>query len=357
MLMLLSLVYIVLRRLLRVIVGSSPSTEVEKDVEILVLRHQLKVLGRPARRPPFRRIDRMLLAAAGRLLPRSSWGSFLVTPQTLLRWHRELARRKWTFRKRRPGRPGLEADLKELILRMARENPRWGYVRIQGELRKLGYRVSATAIRCLLRREGLGPVPRRSGPTWSEFLRQQAAGILACDFFTVETVWLRTLYVFFFIELGTRRIHLGGVTARPNQLWVTQRARELTADLREGRRWRFLLRDRDAKYVAGFDEVFRAEGIEAIRTPIRAPRANAFAERWVRTARRECLDHLLILGRQHLERVLEEFVEHYNRERPHRGLHLATPAGQVPGVPNGAGGIACRRRLGGLLREYHRVAA
>jgi transposase len=178
--------------------------------EIAVLRHQLRVLRRQVARPRFRRVDRAFLAAAARILPGDRWASFLVTPQTLLRWHRELVRRKWTYkRKGRPGRPPIDSEVRDLVLRLARENPRWGYLRIQGELRKVGVRVGATTIRRVLRAYGLGPAPRRAGPTWAEFLRAQAHGILASDFFTVETIRLKTLYVLFFIELSTRRVSVG----------------------------------------------------------------------------------------------------------------------------------------------------
>jgi hypothetical protein len=233
----------------------------------------------------------------------------VVRPQTLLRWHRELVRRKWTYRHRSPGgRPQVAAEVQELILRMGRENPRWGCLRIKGELAKLGIRVSATAIRTLLRRNGLGPAPRRAGPTWSEFLRGQARGILAVDFFTVETAWLRTLYVFFAIELRTRQVHLAGATRHPNALWVTQQARNLSVHLAERGSFRFLIRDRDSKHTSSFDAVFTADGARVVLTPFRCPRANAFAERWVRTVRRECLDWTLVLGRRHLEQVLREYV-------------------------------------------------
>jgi putative transposase len=241
-------------------------------------------------RPCLRRRDRLLMAAISRVLPRPRLSSFVVSPQTLLRWHRELVRRKWTHRRNATGgRPPLADDVRELILRMGRENPRWGCVRIKGELAKLGIRVSASAIRALLRRQGLGPAPRRGGPTWAEFLRNQARGILATDFFTVETIWLRTLYVSFVIELHTRHVHLAGVTAHPDSGWVTQAARNLSWELLGRGGFRYLIRDRDSKYTRGFDAVFAADGIEAILTPVRAPRANAFAERWVRTVRGECL--------------------------------------------------------------------
>lgn len=240
--------------------------------------------------------DRLFLAAASQLLPRVAWSSFLVAPLTLLRWHCELVRRKWTYRHRpATGRPPLAQEVRELILRMAGENPRWGYLRIKGELQKLGIRVGATTIRNLLRREGLGPAPRRDCPTWGEFLRRQAAGILACDFFTVETLLLKTYYVLFFIEVHTRRVHVAGVTAHPDSAWVTQQARNLAAERDEpAARARFLIRDRDSKFSGPFDGVFRAEGVEPVVTPFRAPRANASAERWVRTVRAEYLDWMLI---------------------------------------------------------------
>jgi putative transposase len=239
------LLYAILRRWVRVLGGRSNERGLE--IENAVLRHQLAVLRRGVNRPRLRRLDRVFMAAASRLLPRERWSSFLVTPQTLLQWHRELMRRKWTHGNRSvPGRPSVDPELRDLVIRMGRENPRWGTLRIQGELRKLGLRLGATTIRTILRRAGVGPAPRRDGPTWTEFLRSQAEAIWACDFFTVETVWLRTLYVLFFIELGSRRVHLAGVTAHPNSAWVTQQARNLALDGRL-ENVRFLIRDRDAK--------------------------------------------------------------------------------------------------------------
>jgi len=291
-----------------------------------VLRHQVAVLRRGVRRP---RLNRILMAAASRVLPRERWSSFLANPQTLLRWHRELVRRKWTFRRSRaPGRPPVDTEVRDLVVRMGRENPRWGCIRIQGELRKLGIRVGATTIRSILRAAGVGPAPRRNGPSWSEFLRAQAEGIWACDFFTVETAWLRTLYVLLFIELGSRRVHLAGVTAHPDSVWVTQQARNLAIAGRLDN-VSYLVRDRDAKSTRSFDGVLRTEDVRVIRTPVRAPRANAVAERWVRTARSECLDRTLVLSRRHLQRVVRRYVDHYNHERPHRGLQLETPT-QTP---------------------------
>src|SRR6266487_440779 len=221
-----------------------------KDLEILVLRQQLTVLRRQVPHPRLEPADRALLAAISRRLPRSSWSCFLVTPDTLRRWHRRLVAGAWTYPHRRPGRPPLDEHVQQLIVRLARENPRWGYQRIKGELLRLGMAASATAIQATLRRHGLDPAPRRAGSgTWRAFLRQQAAGIVAWDFVTVDTVWLKRLYVLVFIELDTRRVHLAGVTANPNSAWVIQQARNLLLTLDErGRQVRFLVRDRDAKF-------------------------------------------------------------------------------------------------------------
>src|SRR5438067_2173785 len=224
-----------------------------------------------------------------------------------------LGRGGWCYRSRRLRRRPLDPAVRELVLRLGRENPRWGCVRIQGELRKLGIWVGATTIRSILRRSGVGPVPRRTGPSWAEFLRAQANGILACDFFTVETAWLRTLYVLFWIEHGSRRVHLAGVTANPDCPWVSQQARNLAIDERL-EDMGFLIHDRDTKFCGSFDAIVRSEGVQVIETPLRAPRANAVAERWVRTVRNECLDHLLVLGRRHLEQILRAYLAHYNGE-------------------------------------------
>jgi putative transposase len=239
----------------------------------------------------------------------------------------ELVARKWTYRKSgKPGRPPLDPSAVEAVVRLARENPRWGYMRIQGELHKLGIRVGTSTVQRILKAHGLAPAPRRDGPSWSEFLRAQANGIIACDFFTVETVWLKTLYVLFFIELSGRKVHLAGVTTHPDSAWVTQQARNLTIVLDDDSAPpRFLIHDRDSKFCGPFDEVFAAGGMKVIRTPHRAPRANAFAERWVLTVRTECLDWILVRSRRHLERVLRDYIEHYVRARPHRGLDLKTP--------------------------------
>jgi transposase InsO family protein len=279
----------------------------------------------------------------------------IVTPQTLLRWHRELVRRRWTQSNRPSGRPPVERRVRELVLRLARENPRWGYPRISGELLKLGVRVSPSTVRRLLLAAGLEPAPRRTVPSWREFLRQQASSTLACDFFTVETLTLRRYYVLFFIELGSRRVHLAGCTTNPTGGWVTQQARNLsfTGVLEQTR---FLIHDRDSKFSHAFDEVFRSEGINVIRTPIRAPQANAYAERFIRTVRGECLDWLLIFGRRHLEHVLSIYVTHYNRDRPHRALALVPPEALSGGDPPVATTIERHDLLGGLIHEYRAAA-
>ncbi len=255
-------------------------------------------------------------------------------------------------------------------MRLAEENPRWGYRRIQGELLKLGVRLAASTIASIMKERGLGPAPRRKGPTWRQFLRAQAKGIVATDFFTVDTLMLKRLYVLFFIELGRRRLWVTGVTQHPNRPWVTQQARNVTGDLKgQGIEVKFLLRDRDTKYIATFDTVFAAEGAQILRTPFRTPNANAYGERFVRTVRTECLDHLLIMNARHLEQVLRSYAGHYNGHRPHQGIsqqipareQLATPRALLPADPI----RSCRchphrvrrhDRLGGLIHEYERVA-
>ena len=322
-----------------------------KDAEFLVLRHQLAVLRRQGTRPRFSWSDRALIATLAKLVPRERWAAFLVTPETILRWHRALVRRRWSYPDRRPGRPPLPQETIELIVRLARENPRWGYLRIVGELKKLGVAVSKGSVANVLRHHGLPPVPRRAGPTWAEFLRAQAKGIVATDFFHVDSVMLRRYYVLFVIEVETRVVHMLGVTTNPSGPWATQVARNFCSDLEEkGQRFRFLIRDRDSKFTSGFDPIFASIGVEAIKAPVKSPRANAFAERFVRTIRTECLDRLLILSRRHLEATVNEYLRHYNQARPHRSLHLAQP---IPRPAPPAGNTINRRDvLGGIIHEY-----
>ncbi len=358
-LMVFGLLYALARFLVDILLVGNQS-EIRLRAEVLALRHQLRVLERHVGRARWRPADRLLLATLSRTLSRRGWRSLLPRPETLLRWHRELVRWKWAAFGNRPlrDRPR-RRELHELILRLAQENPRWGYRRIQGELLKLGYRRSHVTIRAVLRRHRLPPAPRRGQLSWRQFIRQHASQLLAVDFFVVETVWLTSLHVLFFLEIGSRRVHLAGCTARPTAAWVAQQARNLAWKLQEGE-WcpKFLLRDRDAKFAAAFDEVFRSEGVEIIRLPYRAPRANAFAERWVGTVRREVLDHLLVLGRRQLETMLREFVLHYHEARPHQGLGQRRPGEQTatPPVGSSSGPILRRDRLGGLLHEYGRAA-
>ena len=306
-----SLLYLLFRRVLAVGALRFRSNEF-KELEIVVLRHELAVLRRQAGRPQLEQADRVFLAAASRLLSKASRPSFFVRPDTLLGWHRRLVRRRWTYAGRPPGRPCVPDDLRELVLRLARENPRWGYQRIVGELAGLGERVSASTVAKILRQAGVSPAAVRAELSWREFLRAHAASIVACDFFTVETLWLGRIYVLFFIELGTRRVHLAGCTANPDGVWTTQQARQLAWSLPDrSTPLRFLIRDRDSKFTRTFDDVVRSEGAKIIRTPFRAPNANAFAERWVGTVRRECLDWLLIVSRKQLEHVLRVYIEHY----------------------------------------------
>jgi transposase InsO family protein len=324
-----------------------------REAEIVILRHELAVLRRTASRPRLDWADRAFLAALARLLAPVRRGRLIVTPATLMRWHREIARRRWHAPCRRRGRPAIDAQARELIVRLARENPRWGYQRIVGELAKVGIAVSTTTVRRTLARSGFTPAPRRDGPTWREFLHAQVGGVLACDFFCVDTILLRRVYVLFFIELTTRRIHVAGVTRSPHGAWVTQQARNLAiSGVLEP--FSLLIRDRDAKFTGAFDNVLASEGIRTILTPVRTPIANAYAERFVRTIRHECLDWTLIRSEHHLAHVIHEYVAHYNRERPHRGLGLKPPD---PPSQLVAGPIERRDRLGGLIHHYERTAA
>ncbi|MFC6022943.1 integrase core domain-containing protein [Plantactinospora solaniradicis] len=329
------------------------------EVEILVLRHQVAVLRRQVSRPDLEPADRAVLSVLSRLLPRPRWASFFVTPATLLRWHRDLVARRWTY-PRRPGRPSTSAQVRRLVLRLAQENPTWGCRRIQGELGGLGYRIAASTVWKILTRAGLDPAPRRSGPTWTQFLAAQAKGILACDFLHVDMIGLTRVYVLFLIEIGTRRVHILGATRNPTGAWVTQLARNLMMDLGDrGSQFKFLIRDRDTKYTAMFDGVFTAEGIEVLRSPSGAPRANAHAERWVGTVRRECLDRMLIYNPRHLQVVLDEYVTHYNDHRPHQGRAQRPPNREEPPPPVAdLATIRVHRRkiLHGMISEYLQAA-
>jgi transposase InsO family protein len=332
-------------------------SDTAKDVEILTLRHEVAVLRRTNARPTLTWLDRAVLSALSRLLPTSLRRLRLVSPRTLLRWHAQLVARRWTYPRRRAGRPPTAASIRALVLRMARENPRWGYRRIQGELVGLGHIVAASTVWKILKGTGLDPAPRRTGPTWRQFLSAQAHTILAVDFAHVDTVFLRRLYALVVIEHGRRHVHITGITAHPTGAWVTQQARNLLMDLGDrADRFRFLIRDRDSKFTSAFDAVLAGADIRVIRTPVRAPRANAIAERFIGTLRRECLDQLLITGRRHLAAVLREYMRHYNSHRPHRSLDQRPPVGDAPPRSGGTIRVLRRDRLGSLIHEYVQVA-
>ncbi len=332
-----------------------------KDAELLVLRHEVAVLRRQNPRPKLDWADRAVLATLARLLPGRLRVGRLVTPGTLLCWHRRLVRWRWTY-PRKGGRPCIDAEVAALIEQMARENPSWGYKRIQGELLGLGHRVGASTVRRVLRRLRIPPAPQRDRTTWRQFLRTQAATMLACDFFHVDcAMTLRRLYVFFVLEVGNRHVHVLGVTANPDGAWTAQQARNLLMDVGErANTFRFLIRDRGGQFTEAFDAVLSAAGIEVVKIPPRSPRANAYAERWVRTVRAECTDRMLIAGPRYLQAVLDEYVAHYNQHRPHRARNLRPPdAGDTATAPlTNLATARIRRRniLGGLIYEYERAA-
>jgi putative transposase len=332
-----------------------------KDAELLVLRHEVAVLRRQSRRPKLDWADRAVLAALARLLPGPLRAGRLVTPGTLLRWHRRLVRWRWTY-PRQGGRPPVDARVALLVEQMARENPGWGYKRIQGELLGPGYRVGASTVRQILRRLRIPPAPQRTHTTWRQFLRSQAVTMLACDFFHVDcAVTLRRLYVFFVIEVGARHVHVLGVTAHPDGAWTVPQARNLLMDPGErATRFRFLIRDRAGQFTDAFDAVLAAAGIEVVKIPPRSPRANAYAGRWVPTVRAECTDRLLIAGPRHLRAVLDEYVAHYNRHRPHRARNPRPPdaddTATAPVTDLAAARIRRRNILGSLIYEYERIA-
>ncbi len=331
----------------------------DPEAELLLLRHQLRVVRRQVKRPQLDVADRAIMAALSQRVTRAAWVGMLVQPEAVLSCHRQLVRRKWAAfgRRRGPGRPGLDPELQSLILEMAKDNPKWGCVRIRGELLKLGHVISATAIRKLLRRNRIGPAPLRSRLSWKTFLRAQASAIVLTDFLSVDTVLWKRLHVLLYMELVTRRVIWFAVTERPDAFWVSQQARNLCWELSEiGVDARFLIHDHDAKYGGGSDPVFRAQGIEVIRTPIAAPKANAHMERQIGSTRRECLDWILILNRRHSERVLAQWFEHYNSACAHRALGLRTPIARSDPVPT-QGPLTCTERLGGLLREHSREQA
>ena len=360
--MIISVVYLLVRCLLSCLTVLTRG-RASKDAELLVLRHENAVLRRQISRVRYEPGDRLWLAAMSRLVPRRRWGEvFAVTPATLLAWHRRLVTRKWDYTsRRRPGRPSTAAAIRELVIRMATENPAWGHRRLQGELVRLGHTIAASTVWQILHDAGIDPAPRRSGPTWKQFLTAQARGILAADFVHVDTVLLHRLYALIVIEHGTRRVHLAGITANPDGPWTTQAARNVLMDLGQcATTVKFLIRDRAGQFTSSFDAVFTAEGIRILASPPQAPIANAICERMIGTLRREVLDRVLIVNEHHLRRVLTEYLRHYNTARPHRALGQLTPAqaGTRPPEPVNLAEHRIRRKqvLGGLTHEYY-VAA
>ncbi len=343
-------------------------SEQEKDLEILVLRHQLAILQRKCNQPVKpNRIEKMTLAVLTARLKQITHKTtsqlsdilHIFQPETVIGWHRELVRRKWTYsHQSQGGRPHINKELEDLILRLAKENPHWGYGKIEGQLLKLDYKASQTTIRNVLDHHGILPSGVRSGSiSWRHLISHYKDQILACDFFTLETIRLQTLYVFFFIELGSRRVHFAGITDHPIDIWVTQQARQLVWEL-DGREapLRFLIHDNDRKFTHAFDAVFESEAFHVIHTPFQAPNANAYAERWVRTVREECLDLILILNAAHLRRVLLEYINHYyNVARPHQGIEQRIPLPR--GQPIHTGIVQRRKVLCGILNDYSRTAA
>jgi putative transposase len=353
-----SVLYAVLRVVLALVVGRG---EPAKDIELLVLRHEVAVLRRQVTRPRLEQNDRLVLAALARLLPRQVLRARIVTPETLLRWHRQLVARHWTCQpKTKPvgGRPRTATFIRDLVIRFARENSTWGHRRIHGELLGMGFRVAPATVWNILHKAGLDPAPRRTGPSWSEFCRIQATTMLACDFFTVDTVLLRRVYVFFVLEVGSRRVHILGMTRHPTGEWVTQHARNLMLTLGDqADSFGLLVRDRDSKFTASFDAVFADAGIAVVRSPPRAPKANAYGERWVSTVRRECLDRMLIFHERQFRHVLREYETHYNSHRPHRALEQRSPIDCGETRRGCLSGLVRRTQVpGGLINEYRRAA-
>jgi len=353
----LRLLYLIFVRLCGwlVLLGRSSAA---KNAELLVLRHEVVVLRRTNPRPRLDWADRAVLAALIRLLPGWLRMHRLVTPGTVLRWHRRLVTRKWSY-PHRMGRPPVSVEIATLIGQLATENHGWGYKRIQGELLKLGHRVGASTIRRVLKALKILPAPKRhTDTTWRQFLRTQASTMLAADFFHVDcAVTLQRLYCLFIMEAGSRYVHILGITANPDGLWTVQQIRNLLMNLGDrAADFRFLVRDRAGQFTASFDAVLADAGIEAVKIPPRSPRANAYAERFVLTARTEVTDRMLIFGQRHLRTILAEYEAHYNGRRPHRSCQLHPPRSDHPVADLSKERIKRRPVLGGLINEYERAA-
>ena len=333
-----------------------------KDAEILMLRHQLAVALRERPGAPARLTwpDRAWLAILAATLP-AGWLAgirLIVTPATVLRWHRDIVRRRWA-RLSRSGRPATHRKVRSVVLRLARENEAWGYRRIHGELAGLGIMVAPSTVWQILKNAGIDPAPRRDGPGWAEFLRSQAQGILALDFFTADLLNGTKVYVLAVIEHGARRVRILGATRHPVESWVVQQARNLLMDLEDaGTRVKFVLHDRDASFTAAFDDVFRAAGVRIVRSAVQAPRMNSIMERWIGSCRRELLDRTLVWNQRHLMTVLREYEDFYNTHRPHRALNQAAPLRPLPDGVADLDQVRVQRRdrAGGVIHEYRLVA-
>jgi transposase InsO family protein len=331
-------------------------------IEYLKAENRMLKARLGSRRLIFTDAERRLLARHAKAVGRKKLFGLdpIVSPDTLLRWHRKLIAMKWTFARSRPGRPRMMKTIEDLIVRMARENPRWGYSRLQGALSNLGHRVARSTVANILKREGIDPAPTRGGRTpWSVFLKAHWRTLVASDFLTVE-VWkcagLVTYYVLFFIELPTRTVKIAGITTNPAEAWMLQIARNL-CDVDDGvlTQGRKLIVDRDAKYSYDWRSFIEEQGVEVIRLPPKSPNLNAYAERFVRTIKSECLDRMIFIGEASLRRAVAQFMTHYHAERNHQGLGNRLIRGGQPAVPTNRA-IERRVRLGGML-SFYRYAA
>ncbi len=360
----LKLIFLIVTRTVSVL-GLSRREAWWKDAEILMLRHQLAVAlrERPRARSRLTWPDRAWLALLAGTLPagRLAGLRLIVTPATILRWHRDIVRRRRArlSRRGRSGRPPVRRTVRSVVLRLARENESRGYRRIHGELAGLGIIVAPSTVWQILKDAGTGPAPRRDGPGWAEFLRSQAQGILALDFFTADLLNGTKAYVLAVIEHGSRRVRVLGATPHPAQSWVVQQARNLLMDLGDaGERAKFVLHDRDASFTQAFDAVFQAAGIRVIRSAFQAPRMNSIMERWIGSCRRELLDRTPIWNQRHLMMVLREYEDFYNSHRLHRALDQAAPLRPLPDGVTDLVHFRVRRhdRAGGVIHEYRLVA-
>jgi len=331
-----------------------------RDAEILALRHQILVLQRQINRPQFTNTDRTILGVLGSAMSRARRRNafLIVKPETVLRWHRRRIARHWTQPpNKRQGRPPIDPQIRRLIIQMANENPNWGYRRIHGELHRLGHSIAASTVWKILKAAGINPTRDRTGPTWSEFISSQAKAIVATDFACVDTVLLKRFHVLFVIEHATRRVHLLGITANPAGPWTAQTIRNFCIRLADGHRFRFIIRDGAGQFTRSFDTVLAGSNITAIRIPPRSPQANAYAERWVRTLRHELLDRTIIWNERQLRQLLEEYIEHYNTQRPHRGIGQRAPNDTGNLVPIGPGHpIQRHTTCNGLINQYRTAA-